>query len=58
MMFHPQGASKHSRSLPAVTCGENSGDKLQKDAAEVQRKSSTIFDFGYGEKREDSLGYG
>jgi hypothetical protein len=35
-----------------VTCAENSGDKLQKDAAEVQRKSSAIFDFGYGEKKE------
>ena len=34
MMFHPQGASKQSCSLLAVTCGENSGDKLKKDDAE------------------------
>jgi hypothetical protein len=57
MMFHPQGSSKHSRSLLAVTCGENSEDKLQKDKrmfqlAEVQKMSNVIFDFGYGEKRE------
>jgi hypothetical protein len=45
MMFHPQGASKHSHSLLA-------GDKLQKDAVEVQRINSAIFDFGYGKKRE------
>ncbi|XP_062154873.1 AT-rich interactive domain-containing protein 4-like [Alnus glutinosa] len=34
MMFHPQGALKQSCTLLAVTCGENSGDKLKKDAAE------------------------
>jgi hypothetical protein len=33
-MFHPQGASKQSCSLLAVTCGENSGDKLKNDDAE------------------------
>jgi hypothetical protein len=51
MMFHPQGTSKYSHSLLAVTCGENSGDKLQKDKRMLQR-CSVIFDFGYGEKRE------
>lgn len=32
MMFNPQGASKHTCSLLAVTCGKNFEDK--KDAAE------------------------
>jgi hypothetical protein len=45
MMFPPQGASKHSHSFLV-------GDKLEKDAIEMQRINSAIFDLGYGKKRE------